>query len=306
MAELQNNVLDCALVFEGGGYRAAYTAGIANALLEERIHFDFVCGISAGASHTIDYVSRDQDRVHRSFLGMHGGSDVPGGVASVLRGKRLYNADYLYEGCVEDGFLPFDWETFVANPARVAISAFERDTGRTRVFTKEDMPTWEAMMARVRASSTLPVMMKPEPVDGVTYLDGGLGEGAGMPLFMAERAGYEKFFVVATRPVGYRKDPPGPKEEKLVARLGRNYPYLRDALLTRWERYDAALDHLHELELAGRCFVVRPDMMPVSSTTMDETALRTAYGLGHTQALRDMPTYKRFLFGDPEWQADGD
>ena len=59
---------DCALVFEGGGYRGAYTAGIANALLENHIYFDFVCGLSAGASHTVNYVSRDRRRVEQAFL----------------------------------------------------------------------------------------------------------------------------------------------------------------------------------------------------------------------------------------------
>ena len=61
--DLTNNITDCALVFEGGGYRAAYTAAIANALLREGLYFDFVCGLSAGASHAVDYVSRDQHRV---------------------------------------------------------------------------------------------------------------------------------------------------------------------------------------------------------------------------------------------------
>ena len=63
MEPLANNVFDCALVFEGGGYRGAYTAGIANALLENELLLDYVCGISAGASHTLNYVSRDQNRV---------------------------------------------------------------------------------------------------------------------------------------------------------------------------------------------------------------------------------------------------
>lgn len=306
MAMLTNNVFDCALVFEGGGYRAAYTSGIVNALLEEGIYFDFVCGLSAGASHTVDYVSRDEDRVRRAFLGMRGAGGVPGGIPSILRGKRLYNGDYLYEGCVEDGFLPFDFETFMANPARIAFSAFERDTGRTRVFTKDDTPTWQDLMIRVRASSTVPAMMKPKPVDGLIYYDGGLGEGAGIPLFMAEDAGFEKFFFVATRPAGYRKEEPDPFERRAITRLGSGMPYMRDALLTRWERYNAALDHLTELESQGKAFVVRPDYMPVTSTTMDPTTLSTAYDLGHAQAMRDMAAYKEFIFGDPSWKAEED
>ena len=51
---LENNVHNCALAFEGGGYRAAYTAGMANVLLERGIYFDEVVGISAGASHAVE------------------------------------------------------------------------------------------------------------------------------------------------------------------------------------------------------------------------------------------------------------
>ena len=137
MAPLTNNVHNTALVFEGGGYRAAYTAAFANALLAEGIYFDFVCGISAGSSHAVDYLSRDKRRVRNAFMGFEGSAKPAAGVGSILHGTRYFNADYLYEGCVEDGSLPFDWGTFQANPARVAVSAFERDTGRTRVFTRE-------------------------------------------------------------------------------------------------------------------------------------------------------------------------
>ncbi len=60
------------------------------------------------------------------------------------------------------------------------------------------------------------------------------------------------------------------------------------------------------MEREGRCLVIRPDMMPVKSTTLDPVALRTAYALGEAQARRDMPRYKEFLFGDPNWKAPQD
>jgi len=139
MEGLENNVRDCALVFEGGGYRASYTAGIARVLLEQGISFDYVCGVSAGASHAVDYVSRDLRRTRMAFLG-YDGAEKTGGVRSLLSGKGYFNADYLYEGAMLDGFMPFDWDAFVANPARIRIQAFERDTGRTVTWTKDDMP----------------------------------------------------------------------------------------------------------------------------------------------------------------------
>ena len=294
MEPLVNNVFGCALLFEGGGYRGAYTAGIANVLLENELWFDYVCGISAGASHTLNYVSRDQERVKLSFMALDGSEPV-GGIGTLLRGKGYFNADYLYEGCIADGFAPFAWDAFVANPARVRIQAFERDTGRTVTFGKQDMPNvWEAIK-RVRASSTIPGAMNPEPVEGRVLYDGGLGEGAGLPLPMAEHDGFERFLLVATRVAGYRKRPFPPTVQLAVKRAFGAYPHVVQALLTRAERYNQELDHLAELERAGQALVIRPDIMPVKNTTLDTTQLEKAYELGHALGLRELERIHAFV-----------
>lgn len=290
------NVPDVALVFEGGGYRASYTAGIANVLLERGIYFGEVCGISAGASHTVDYLSQDQNRVRRAFIDLAG---VPkgGGVQSLVAGHGYFNADYDYPGCVADGFLPFDWETFAANPAQARIQSFERDTGRTVSFTRQSMDTFEHMMMCVRASSTLPGLMKPITINGQVMFDGGLGVGAGIPTHLAEFDGYERIFFVATRPAGYRKGPVGSALKRLYARWGQRYPEVERALLTRNDRYNAAVEHMLDLERQGRAFIVRPDEMPVKSTTLDVAELHAAYEQGHLQGLHDYPRWEEWLFG---------
>lgn len=299
MEALASNVFDCALVFEGGGYRASHSAGIANVLLEQGIHFDYVCGLSAGASCTINYLSRDQWRVRESFVA---GERTRGavGIRSLLRGKGYFDADFLYEGALASGALPFDWETFSANPARAHIQAFERDTGRTLRFGREDMTDAARMVNLVRASSTLPGVMRPLPIDGCVLYDGGLGAGAGIPLCMAEDAGFEKFLFVATRPRGYRKKEPTERERRMYARVAKEYPYLRNALLTRWERYNAALEHVEELAEQGRAFVLYPEDMPVSSTTISHGKLSAVYRAGHDLAERELPRVRTFLFGAPD------
>ena len=37
------------LIIEGGARRGIFTAGITDCLLENKIHFDYVAGVSAGA-----------------------------------------------------------------------------------------------------------------------------------------------------------------------------------------------------------------------------------------------------------------
>ena len=296
METLESNVFDCALVFEGGGYRAAYTCAFANVLLEQGIYFDYVCGLSAGASNSVNYLSRDRRRVREAFM-TSGPARSHVGLRSLFRGKGYFDADALYEGALRDGTLVFDWETFSANPARLRIQAFERDTGRTVRFGKEDMPDAMHMMDLIRASSTLPGMMKPLEVNGRVLLDGGLGAGAGIPVGMAEDDGMDRFVFVATRPRGYRKQEPGTRDAQMFKAVAKDHPYLRKALLTRWERYNAALDHVEELAAEGRALILYPDEMPVENTTVNPGKLAAAYDAGHAQYLREMPRVREFLFG---------
>lgn len=300
MESLTSNVFDCALVFEGGGYRASYTCAFANVLLEQGIYFDYVCGLSAGASNAVNYLSRDRRRVREAFM-TDGVAKGLVGLPSLLRGHGYFDADALYEGALRDGTLRFDWDTFSANPARLRIQAFERDTGRTVTFGREDMTDPMRMIDLVRASSTLPGMMKPLEVDGRVLLDGGLGAGAGIPVGMAEDDGFERILFVATRPRGYRKTEPSARDRRLYGVMTKDHPYLRNALITRWERYNAALDHVEQLAEEGRALIVYPDEMPVENSTVSSRRLAAAYDQGHAQYVRDMPRVREFLFGS----ADG-
>lgn len=310
LAPLTNNVHGTALVLEGGGMRASYTAGLVNVLLEQGIYFDYVCGISAGSSHTVDYLSRDADRTKRAFVEL-GGSPNSGGIRTLMETGRWFDADYDYAGVVEDGTLPFDWETFQANPARLRIQAFDPATGASPTFTRDDMQSLDDLMLRVRAGSTLPKLMEPVRIDDHVLYDGGLGQGAGMPTHLAESDGLERFFVICSREPGYRKRPYAGAALHGIMHMTEGMPYLRNALLTRAERYNAALDHLSELEADGRAYVVRPDTMPVKSTDLNVPKLQEAYDLGHEQGMRELPRWREFLFGSclagptPNEGADG-
>lgn len=189
----------------------------------------------------------------------------------------------------------------MASPAQARIQAFERDTGRTVRWRREDMSDLHDCMRKVRASSTLPSVMVPIKVDGQVCYDGCMGEGGGIPLNMAEEDGYERFVFVATRPRGYRKQRPTPRDERLNRVLAAGHPRLFEAMMTRWERYNEALAHVEELEAHGHALLICPEEMPISSGTLDQEALLAAYDEGHAQGLRELPRWRRFLFGS----ADG-
>ena len=289
--QLENNVFKTALFFEGGSMRAAYTCAVAAYLLEKGIFFDNVYGVSAGSSNTVNYISRDADRVIQSFTNF---ADLPGigGVKTFIQGKGLWNAQHIYQEMgLPDGELPFDFETFKANPAKVTIVAFERDTGRDRFFREYEMTTVDDLMIRVRASSTLPIMMPPPCIDGRWYYDGGFAAGGGLPLKRIEEDGFEKVFVVRTRPRGFRRE----QTYDWARWVFPHRPFLRDALLSRADNYNAACDLLDEWERQGRAYVFYCDDLALTGTERDFAPLARNFEAGYAQIQREWPQLMAFL-----------
>lgn len=272
--------------------RASHSSGMINILLEEGIYFDYVAGISAGSSLTVNYLSRDRERTEKSFVDFAKDPQF-GGVKSFLKGDGWFNARYVYEQAgLSDGVLPFDMETFRRNPARYRIGAFERDTGKMRYWRENEIRTREELLRVVRASSTLPIMMPAPEIDGKYYVDGGLA--GGVPLDIAKEDGFKKFFFILTREKGYRKTPP--KGLHLLLHSKKKYPYEHEALLTRYIRYNATMEEIDRLEREGSAYVVRPEKMTVNNREMDCDRLRESYERGYRQGRKELDRWKDFLF----------
>ena len=295
MQQLENNIFDTALIFEGGGMRASYTAGMVVTLLEAGIYFDNVYGLSAGSSNTVNYVSRDAWRAKASFVDLVNDPEF-GGIGTLLAGKGYFSAYHIYqETGLPDGCLPFDIETFHANPAKVTIESFERDSGKTVYWTKGDLDTLGNLMVRVRASSTLPFVMPSPEIGGVHYYDGGMGEGAGFLLPRARRDGFSRFLIVRTRPRGYRKSEQESKGDKFVNWYLHKYPQLVDAMRSRARRYNALCEEIEQLEASGAAYVFYADKMAVTSGEKDYVKLEKSYADGYAQAQAELPAIKAFL-----------
>ena len=272
--------------------RASYSSAIANALLDEGIYFDHVYGVSAGSSNAVNYLSRDTWRTFASFTTFAADPKF-GGKRSFLMHKGAFSAHYIYqEAGLPGGTLPYDFATFSANPAKVTVASFERDTGRTRLFTKDEMDTLDNLMVRVRASSTLPIAMPPATIDGQVYYDGGLGEGNGILIPAAVNDGFSKFFIVRTRPRDYRKSP---DPAKALLRFFWRRPHMQQALREWGMGYNAMCDLGEELQAQGRALVVYAEDQACENSTTDVDALVKNYEAGAAQAQRDMPLYKEFL-----------
>lgn len=289
--ELENNIKDVALIFEGGGMRASYTAGFVNNLLENQMYFDYIAGISAGASHSANYMSRDIERARRSFVDFVLDPNF-GSWKSFFKGEGFFRAQYIYEETpYPNAALPYDFQKFMANPAKLRIGAFNQDSGQMIYFSRDDIHSMEDLMKIVRSSSSMPIFMPPTQFGEQYYVDGGLG--GGIALDIAKQDGMKKFFVVLTRPKGYRKNPV--KFKGTIKAYYRKYPYVVEAMLKRHALYNQTLEELETLESEGKAFLVYPDVMPISNKETNFHKLSESYRLGYSQGKRDLSKWKEFL-----------
>ena len=133
---------DTAVVFEGGGMRNAYTAAVVSELIAEGSNFPHVSGVSTGASHLCNLVSRDAARAHVTFVDLVDDPEF-GGVSHFRRGQGYFNAEYIYERiCYPDGAMPFDLGAFLRNPARTNVAVFNVSRGRCGGSPRKRSPPW--------------------------------------------------------------------------------------------------------------------------------------------------------------------
>ena len=282
-----------ALIIEGGGMRNSYTAACISELIEHGISFGWVGGISAGASHTVNFLSQDAKRARESFIEF-GANPRTGGIRSMMRGTGFFNAEYIYEtaGAPEND-LPFDWETFSADSTPFCIGATRADNGETVYWQREDIDDLPSLMKRVRASSTLPGLMPIPSIDGVEYVDGALGESGGLIIDAALNDGFEKFLVLRTKPRGFVRPPL--RSPRLVRQILRKRPAIAEAMIARPAKYNAAAAKIDELEKAGQAYVFYPENMRVSNTERCYSRLKESWESGMEQTRCEWDSWMEFI-----------
>lgn len=297
-AGLAINQPDVALIFEGGGMRNSYTSGFVQMLLERNLNFGHVYGISAGSSHTVNYLSRDIRRSRASFTDLVKYPNF-GGWGSFLRGNGYFNSPFLYEELIESAppgdAMFYDWDTFAANPAELHIEAMDWDSGETVAWTRRHMTDPHTMGLRVRASSSMPLFMPPTVIDGRTYLDGGMGDSWGILLHAAQADGFERFVIVRTQPRAYRKRPMGAAMRAVFRAAFRAHPVVAERTIARWQPYNELCDEIEQLQKSGAACVFWPETMEASNRTTDYEVLSRCLAQGYDQACREADALEKWL-----------
>jgi predicted patatin/cPLA2 family phospholipase len=276
-----------ALVLEGGGMRGIYTTGVLDGFLDNGIFFDYVIGVSAGASHALSYLSRQRDRARRVNVDYCRRRDYMG-LGCLLREGSLFGMDLLFKK-IPYALDPFDFPVFEKNAGSYYAVATSLSSGAPRYFAPR---TADSVLDVAMASCSLPFVSKPIVIDGEPFLDGGIGDS--IPVRKPLADGQKKIVVVLTQPRGYRK---GPTSGKWLFRaFYGKYPEFVRALERRNESYNETLDYIDRLESEGTAFVIRPAPQPgLKRLERDPAVLNGLHRSGLADASANLAALKEFI-----------
>lgn len=278
------------IVLEGGGMRCAFTAGVLDYLLDNGFFFDHLIGVSGGACAGASYIAKQKRRNYAAHVVYPQAPEYMGMKQQFTKGS-YFNMDFIFRK-VPDEINLFDYKTALANPAKFDMIVTSQETGKAEALGKDGIDA-KSFMQRLIATSSIPLLAKPVNVDGKMYYDGGVADS--IPIAYALSM-YSKVVVVATRPRGYRKEPP--RSKWLMKLLFCRHKALGEAMINRSANYNASLKLCEEAEADGRAFVISPDAKYKISRTEKDIIMRDmVYRHGYALMEDKFAAMKKFLGG---------
>ena len=278
------------LIVEGGGMKCAYSAGVLDVFLDEKISFDYCIGVSAGAANAASFLAGQRDR-NKRFYCEHSKAPEYFGVRSFLKTGNLFGLDYIYGTLSEvDGEDPLDYDAMMKNKTEFEYPATDVTTGKPRYFTKYDLAPDD--FTGIKATCALPVASKAVEIDGHFYYDGGVSDS--IPIWRAKEKGCDKVVVIMSKPMGYRMEPQG--HRTAYTRILRNSPKIIHDLNHRHEVYNAQLDEVLRMEKEGKAFVYyTPNIEKMSTYSIDTAVAEALYSSGFYDGQKSAQRLKEFL-----------
>lgn len=265
------------LVLEGGAMRATYTIGVLDVLMENKIKFDGIIGVSAGAIHGASYVSNQPGRNIRYYKKYASDKRFMSKRNLIFTGD-LFGRDFCYNELPWKLDL-FDNDTFKNSDTQFYAVCANVDTGKSEYIRINDLKQPE-QMEYLRASASMPLVSKIVEVNGKKLLDGGITDS--IPLKKFQEMGFEKNVVVATRTDSYVKMQEQVNISKLVY---KKYPRFVEALKRRPVMYNNEKTYILDQEKKGSIFFIRPhEELNISRTDTNPEHLERIYNIGRRDA----------------------
>ena len=274
-----------ALVLEGGSFRAIFSAGVMDALVDNGIDFPYVIGESAGITYGVSYVSKQTKRNYDVLVEFRHDKRYFG-LRNFRKEKSIFGLKFAYE-TIPNEIHVFDREAYQNNPAVVKVCVTDADTGKPVYLDGKEL---DSKCTMLKATCALPLLFPVVEIGDGRYYDGGISDP--IPAKKAIEDGNDKLLIVMTRPYGYRKKLL--RSAKLIKRvLGRKYPEFVKTVMRRHEIYNEQVEYCEQLEKEGKAIILRPSSdAQIESLEKDIDRIKNLYNYGYQLAVDNLDRIK--------------
>lgn len=276
------------LICEGGGTKAAYTAGVLECFLDQGIEFPYCAGISAGAFCLLPFVSKQKERLRITGVDSTTRKEAVG-LHPIFHEKAVFGIESTYNYVEEKA--PLDLKAFKENSCEFETGLYNIETGKLEYFNKE-MYTSDGLVAK--AACSLLMLTHPVIINGKRYMDGGLIDM--IPIEQALKQGCDKVIFISTKEENYIRKPAPSWQLRLARILYKNEPYIAEDLKVRHENYAKQWGKVKELKQQGNALILQPTCdMGITRYTTDKEKLNKWYDLGYQDTLKRIDEIKAFM-----------
>lgn len=271
------------VLFEGGSFRAVFSCGVMDALLDNGIMFPYCIGVSAGAANSASYISKQSGRNIQVYVNYRNDKRYIG-KRNFFTDKSLFGIDFVFRK-VPNELVKFDLETFRKYTGEFVVVVTDAWTGKAKYFGKDDI---DENFAVFNATCALPGAFPAVKIAGGCYYDGGLSNPIPIDKCLAD--GNDKVLIVLTQPEGYKKECL-PKDRHIARVIRHKYPATAERIMHRYRKYNESLEACQKLEEEGRAVILRP-ANKLESLESDVDKLKQTYKQGYNLAVKRLGEIK--------------
>ena len=164
------------LVLEGGAFRGVFTSGVVDVLLENKIDYPYVVGVSCGAGNGAGYLSGQIGRT-RNVVKPRDHKINYFGLKQLVKHGKFLNLDRMFFEYPYNQF-PYDFEAYRNSEKKCEIVVSNCETGKAEYYDERE--DTERFLNLCKASCSIPIMCAPVLIGDSHYLDGSICDSVPM------------------------------------------------------------------------------------------------------------------------------
>lgn len=278
------------LVLEGGGLRAAYTAGILSWFIDHDVSFDFVVGISSGALLAAPFVIQDKKSL-KDLAVIYAGRKENVGIIPMLREFAPVGYNFLFKKIINET-LKLDINKVKQAKTVMEIGVYDLFESNTLWLNNQDLdPKWKL----IQAACTLPIAGRAVWYKGKRYLDAGLTSM--IPIKRSIAFGCDKHIIITTKDKDFVRKPNHPLLQLVLDMMYLRYPKMRKEFRLRTGVYYQEKAQAEAMEAENKAMFLRPSKdLGVKRFSGDSVQLQALYDLAYQDMEAKKEAILKFIY----------